>query len=50
MLSIKCFTYPNTLLESAVFPTVILPTNRGDPLVRGTDDIVSLHDTRRSFG
>ncbi|KAG2093329.1 TIP49 C-terminus-domain-containing protein [Suillus discolor] len=43
MLDIECFTYLNALLESPVAPTVILATNRGNALVRGTTDIVSPH-------
>jgi RuvB-like protein 1 (pontin 52) len=43
MLDIECFTYLNALLESSMAPTVILATNRGNSLVRGTSDIVSPH-------
>ena len=43
MLDIECFTYLNALLESAMAPTVILATNRGNSIVRGTDDIISPH-------
>jgi len=43
MLDIECFTYLNALLESPMAPTVILATNRGQSLVRGTTDIVSPH-------
>ena len=43
MLDIECFTYLNALLESPMAPTVILATNRGQTLVRGTSDIVSPH-------
>ncbi|KIJ98254.1 hypothetical protein K443DRAFT_133513 [Laccaria amethystina LaAM-08-1] len=43
MLDIECFTYLNALLESPMAPTVILATNRGQALVRGTVDIVSPH-------
>ncbi|KAJ7041260.1 RuvB-like helicase 1 [Mycena alexandri] len=43
MLDIECFTYLNTLLESPMAPTIILATNRGNSLVRGTTDIVSPH-------
>ncbi|KAF9454104.1 RuvB-like helicase 1 [Macrolepiota fuliginosa MF-IS2] len=43
MLDIECFTYLNALLESPMAPTVILATNRGNALVRGTTDIVSPH-------
>jgi RuvB-like protein 1 (pontin 52) len=43
MLDIECFTYLNALLESPLAPTVILATNRGNTLVRGTTDIVAPH-------
>ena len=43
MLDIECFTYLNALLESPMAPTVILATNRGHSLVRGTTDIVAPH-------
>nr|VWO97886.1 Type III effector HopAA1-2 [Ganoderma boninense] len=43
MLDIECFTYLNSLLESPMAPTVILATNRGKALVRGTTDIYSPH-------
>ncbi|KAI0277059.1 RuvB-like helicase [Russula aff. rugulosa BPL654] len=43
MLDIECFTFLNALLESPMAPTVILATNRGRSLVRGTSDIVSPH-------
>lgn len=43
MLDIECFTYLNALLESAMAPTVIFATNRGNAAVRGTTDVVSPH-------
>ncbi|KAG8720347.1 RuvB ATP-dependent DNA helicase pontin [Ceratobasidium sp. 394] len=43
MLDIECFTYLNLLLESPMAPTVILATNRGTSLVRGTTDVYSAH-------
>ena len=43
MLDIECFTYLNALLESPMAPTVILATNRGHSLVRGTTEIVAPH-------
>ena len=43
MLDIECFTYLNILLESPMAPTVVLATNRGTALVRGTTDIISAH-------
>jgi RuvB-like protein 1 (pontin 52) len=38
MLDIECFTYLNALLESPLAPTVILATNRGRTVVRGTGE------------
>ncbi|KAK2465849.1 hypothetical protein APHAL10511_001490 [Amanita phalloides] len=49
MLDIECFTYLNSLLESTMAPTVILATNRGNSLVRGTTDIVSPHGVPRDL-
>jgi len=43
MLDVECFTYLNSLLESPMAPTVILATNRGNALVRGTTDVISPH-------
>lgn len=43
MLDIECFTYLNALLESPMSPTVIIATNRGNALVKGTTDIVAPH-------
>lgn len=43
MLDIECFTYLNALLESPMSPTVIIATNRGNTLVKGTTDIVAPH-------
>ena len=43
MLDIECFTYLNALLEFPLAPTVILATNRGNTLVRGTTDVVAPH-------
>ena len=43
MLDIECFTYLNALLESPMSPTVVLATNRGRALVRGTDDLRAPH-------
>ena len=43
MLDIECFTYLNALLESPMAPTVVLATNRGNSVVRGTTDIVAPH-------
>jgi len=37
MLDIECFTYLNRALESNLSPIVVLATNRGHCIVRGTD-------------
>ena len=39
----ECFTYLDALLESPMAPTVVLATNRGNALVRGTADVVAPH-------
>jgi RuvB-like protein 1 len=43
MLDIECFTYLNRALEQPISPIVILASNRGNTVVRGTDDIVGAH-------
>ncbi|EZG09761.1 RuvB-like helicase 1 [Trichophyton rubrum CBS 735.88] len=43
MLDIECFTYLNRALESSISPIVILASNRGNTVIRGTDDIVAAH-------
>ncbi|EER23596.1 RuvB ATP-dependent DNA helicase pontin [Coccidioides posadasii str. Silveira] len=43
MLDIECFTYLNRALESTISPIVILASNRGNTVVRGTGDIVAAH-------
>ena len=42
MLDIECFTFLNKALESKLSPIVILATNRGTSVIRGTK-IVSPH-------
>ncbi|KAK0557029.1 RuvB ATP-dependent DNA helicase pontin [Tilletia horrida] len=37
MLDMECFTYLNRALESTISPHVILATNRGHAIVRGTE-------------
>lgn len=37
MLDIECFTYLNRALESPIAPIVILASNRGNTLIKGTD-------------
>lgn len=43
MLDIECFTYLNRALESSISPIVILASNRGNTVVRGTGDIIAAH-------
>lgn len=43
MLDIECFTYLNRALESPISPIVILASNRGTTLIRGTQDITAAH-------
>ncbi|XP_069793502.1 ruvB-like 1 isoform X2 [Narcine bancroftii] len=43
MLDIECFTYLHRALESSIAPIVIFATNRGNCIIRGTEDIVSPH-------
>jgi RuvB-like protein 1 len=43
MLDIECFTYLNRALESPISPIVILASNRGNTLIRGTTDITAAH-------
>lgn len=43
MLDIETFTYLHRALESAIAPIVIFATNRGQCIIRGTEDIISSH-------
>lgn len=43
MLDIECFTYLNRALESPISPIVILASNRGKTVIRGTQDVVAAH-------
>jgi RuvB-like protein 1 (pontin 52) len=43
MLDIECFTYLNRALESPISPIVILASNRGNTVIRGTGDISAAH-------
>uniref|UniRef100_A0A3B3QYF4 RuvB-like helicase n=1 Tax=Paramormyrops kingsleyae TaxID=1676925 RepID=A0A3B3QYF4_9TELE len=43
MLDIECFTYLHRALESSISPIVVFASNRGNCLVRGTEDISSPH-------
>lgn len=43
MLDVECFTYLNRALESPISPVVILASNRGNTVIRGTHDIVAAH-------
>ncbi|KAJ5202764.1 hypothetical protein N7449_004843 [Penicillium cf. viridicatum] len=43
MLDIECFTYLNRALESSISPIVILASNRGHTVIRGTHEISAAH-------
>lgn len=43
MLDIECFTFLNALLETPMAPTVVLATNRGNTIIRGTTDVIAPH-------
>ncbi|OQD65425.1 hypothetical protein PENPOL_c006G07530 [Penicillium polonicum] len=43
MLDIECFTYLNRALESTISPIVILASNRGHTVIRGTHEISAAH-------
>lgn len=43
MLDLECFTYLHRALESPIAPIVVFATNRGNCLVRGTDDVLAPH-------
>ncbi|XP_060925555.1 ruvB-like 1 [Limanda limanda] len=43
MLDIECFTYLHKALESTIAPIVVFASNRGNCLIRGTEDISSPH-------
>lgn len=49
MLDIECFTFLAKALESEIAPIVILASNRGKCLVRGTEDIYSPHGIPLDF-
>jgi len=42
MLDIECFTFLNRALESKLSPVVVLATNRGNSVIKGTD-VISPH-------
>jgi RuvB-like protein 1 (pontin 52) len=43
MLDIECFTYLNRALESPIAPIVILASNRGNTVIKGTGDVTAAH-------
>lgn len=49
MLDIECFTYLNRALESSISPIVILASNRGNTVIRGTDGITAPHGIPPDF-
>ncbi|XP_068171443.1 ruvB-like 1 isoform X2 [Antennarius striatus] len=49
MLDIECFTYLHRALESTITPIVVFASNRGNCLIRGTEDIYSPHGIPRDL-
>jgi RuvB-like protein 1 (pontin 52) len=49
ILDLDCFAYLNRAVESPLAPIVILATNRGMALVRGTDDMRAPHGIPREL-
>ncbi|KAF5909374.1 ruvB-like 1, partial [Clarias magur] len=49
MLDIDCFTYLHRALESSISPIVVFASNRGNCLIRGTEDINSPHGIPRDL-
>lgn len=49
MLDIECFTFLAKALESNVAPIVILASNRGNCLIRGTEDVYAPHGVPVDF-
>lgn len=49
MLDIECFTFLSKALESNIAPIVILASNRGNCLIRGTEDIYAPHGIPLDF-
>ena len=43
MLDVECFTYLNRALENPISPIVILASNRGRTVIKGTSDLVAAH-------
>lgn len=43
MLDIECFTYLNRALESPIAPIVVLASNRGNTIIKGTGDVTAAH-------
>jgi len=49
MLDLECFTYLHRALESNFAPICVFATNRGNTVIRGTDDIVAPHGMPLDF-
>ena len=49
MLDIECFSFLNRALEDEYSPIVIFATNRGNCIIRGTNDIISPHGMPRDL-
>lgn len=43
MLDLECFSYLNKALETPIAPVVFLATNRSQSIIRGTENVTSLH-------
>jgi len=49
MLDLECFTYLHRAMESNFAPICIFATNRGNTVIRGTDDVISPHGMPLDF-
>lgn len=49
MLDLECFTYLHRALEQNFAPICVFATNRGNTVIRGTDDIVAPHGMPLDF-
>merc|ERR1711976_187280 len=49
MLDLECFTYLHRALETNMAPICVFATNRGNTVIRGTDDIISPHGMPLDF-
>lgn len=49
ILDLECFSFLNRALESPLAPIIVLATNRGQTIVRGTEDMLSPHGIPREL-